>query len=208
NFAAVVHQLRGERERALELAEAAIEICTERGFPLFMGFGLVMKGWALSVDPNDENGVAQMQRGLTFFQETHTGLGGPYLLALLTEALRVIGREREALTAVDSALSLSANQQSYFWDPELLRLKAEILVSLDPTAGPESEALLRQAIDAARDRGAASFELRSAMSLFRLLAASDHSGEARELVRRAYDRFEEGFDSANLIEAKALLSAS
>ncbi|MBW2724430.1 MAG: AAA family ATPase [Deltaproteobacteria bacterium] len=208
NFAAVVHQLRGERERALELAEAAIEICTERGFPLFMGFGLVMKGWALSVDPNEESGVAQMQRGLTFFQETHTGLGGPYLLALLTEALRVIGREREALTAVDSALSLSANQQSYFWDPELLRLKAEILVSLDPTAGPESEALLRQAIDAARDRGAASFELRSAMSLFRLLDASDRSGEARELVRRAYDRFEEGFDSANLIEAKALLSAS
>ncbi len=205
NFASVVHQMRGEREQTLDLAEAAIEICSERGFPLFMGFGLVMKGWALCEGPED--GVGLMQEGLACFQDAHTGLGGPYLLALLTQALRTNGNDKEALAAVEAAMGLSAGQESYFWNPELLRLKSEVLVALDANARPESERLVREAIQSAREHAAVSFELRAAMSLYRLLEGSDRSAEAKELLHEACGRFAEGADTPDLADARALLSA-
>jgi adenylate cyclase len=207
-FAATVHQLRGERELALELADAAIEISSERAFPLFLGFGRVMKGWALTANGDDEAGIAEMRRGLAGLESTGTGVGGPYLIALLAEALRAVGREREALGAADSALALAERQQSRFWDAELLRLKGEILLALKPDAGAESERLLRRAVEVAEQQQARSFELRAKMSLARLLREHGKAAAGLALVRDVYGAFDEGFDTRDLMEAKALLSES
>jgi len=208
NFAAVVHQLRGERERTRELADAAIEISGEHGFPLFMGFGRVMKGWALTKEAGRGGGIDEIHRGLADIKSAGTGLGGPYVLALLSESLRVVGRERDALAAAESALELAVSQQSRFWDTELLRLKGEILLGLEPDSREESERLLRQALERARELRATSFELRVAMSLSRLLAARGDADAGLALVRGVVERFDEGFDTRDLLEAKALLNAA
>jgi class 3 adenylate cyclase/tetratricopeptide (TPR) repeat protein len=205
-FAATVHQLCGEREITRELAEAAIEIASERGFPLLLGFGRVMKGWALTADVVDEGGIAEMRQGLLDLAGTGTGVGGPYLIALLADALRRAGRDGEALGATDSALDLGAQQQSRFWDADLLRLKGEILLGLEPDAVAESERLLRQALEVAVEQNARSFELRAAMSLYRLRCERGESAAELALVRDVYRRFDEGFDTRDLMEARELLS--
>ena len=206
DFGAVVHQVRGERERTRELAEMAIELSREHGIPLFMGFGRVMKGWSLTLGAGDEAAIAEIHAGLSDLKAAGTGLGGPYLLALLADSLGVVGRGREALAILDAALRLAAAQESHFWDTELLRLKGEILLDLDADARDEAERLLRQALERARALGTRSFELRAGLSLARLLAARDEGEAGRDLVRGVYQRFDEGFETRDLARARELLA--
>jgi class 3 adenylate cyclase/predicted ATPase len=205
-FAATVHQLRGDRELTRELADAAIAISRDRSFPMFTGFGRVMRGWALMGNAEDETAIAQLRTGLADLEGAGTGVGGPYLIALLAETLCAAGREREALAAANSALELGARQQSRFWDAELLRLKAEILLELEPEEQDECERGLRRALEVARQQQARSFELRASMSLARLLRQRGDAAAGLALVRDVYGRFDEGFATSDLIEAKALLS--
>jgi class 3 adenylate cyclase/tetratricopeptide (TPR) repeat protein len=204
-FGGIVHQLRGERARTRELAGAAIDLAVERAVPLFIGFGRVMKGWAMTEDAGDDAGVDEIKRGLVELRGAGAGVGGPFVLALLVDALRTVRQPRDALAFADTALDLAANQQSHFWDSELFRLKGELVRDIDSNAFEDSEQLLRRAIDLAKDRHAQSLELRAVISLARLLADRGDRDAGVALVREVYDRFDEGFDTRDLLEAGALL---
>lgn len=202
DWAAVVHQMRGERERTRELASLAIELSSERGFPLYRGFGRVMRGWAAIRGPEDAGGLAEIERGLDDLQAAGTGLGAPYVQALMAEAQWTLGRADDALLMVDTALALAERQHSHLWTAELLRLKGEILVGIDPAARERGGSLLRRAMETARGQGAPSLELRAAISHWRLLGERGDGARVRELVAG----FEEGFDTRDLQDARALLS--
>jgi len=204
-FAAVTHQLRGERVRTRERAEAGLEIARRRDIPLYGGLARVMMGWARATGERDAAGIDEIQRGLADLQGTGTGLGGPYVVAMLAEALRAVGNRREALAAADTALALADQQQSPFWNAELLRLKGELLRELDPQADDAAEPWLRRSLDAARARNARSFELRAALSLHRLLAGRGAGNEGLTLIRHARDGFVDGRDTDDLRRAAALL---
>ncbi|MEA2727005.1 MAG: hypothetical protein QOF70_1480, partial [Acetobacteraceae bacterium] len=121
----------------------------------------------------------------------------------LAEALAHTGRIAEGLALLEAEIERS---ETSWLTPELLRLKGELfLLQGAPSAVETSEALFRQALDEARRHGALSWELRAATSLARLLRGQGRSANAIACLQPIYNRFTEGFGTADLIAAKQLL---
>lgn len=120
-------------------------------------------------------------------------------------ALNGIGRNREALELIEKTIAHCRDTGDRFMEPEVLRVKAELLMSGDATAGNTAEAILREALQTARNHKARSWELRAATSLADLWRKRDKVAEARDLLGPVYEWFSEGFDTADLREAKDLL---
>jgi predicted ATPase len=131
----------------------------------------------------------------------------PLYLALLAEAYGKVGQAEAGLTTVAEALAILDKSDERMWEAELHRLKGELLLQQMASHAPQAEACFRQALAVARRQQAKSWELRAAMSLSRLWQRQGKRGEARELLAPIYDWFTEGFDTADLQEAKALLDA-
>jgi predicted ATPase len=124
-------------------------------------------------------------------------------LTQLAEALGQAGRTTEGLAALEADVE---QFEDGCFSPELIRLKGELTMQQDmPGAVGSAEALLRQALDGAREQGALSWELRAATSLARLLRDQGSPGNATTILQPVYDQFTEGFDTADLIAAKQLL---
>jgi predicted ATPase/class 3 adenylate cyclase len=202
--AAVVHQLCREAPLTQARAEAALTIATDQEFPQQCAQAMHLRGWALAACGQGEEGMAQIKRGLAAYQATGATRIRPYYLALLAEASVQVGRTAEGLGALAEALAMLGQSGARWWEAELYRLRGELL--LQSAAPPEeAEACFRRALDIARSQQAKSLELRAAMSLSRLWQSQGKRAEARELLTPIYSWFAEGFDTADLQEAKALL---
>jgi predicted ATPase len=129
----------------------------------------------------------------------------PYGLALLAEAYAKVGQREEGLTLLAEALAVTHDSGERRWDAELYRLNGELLMARSAEDDAEAETCFRQALEIARGRQAKSWELRAAMSLSRLWQRQGKRHEARNLLAPIYSWFTEGFDTADLQEAKALL---
>src|SRR5207244_8810547 len=117
------------------------------------------------------------------------------------------GKAAEGLAALAEALSAVEDTGVHFYEPEMHRLKGELLLA-GPSGNPaEAEACFRQAIGRARSASARSWELRSVLSLSRLYHQQGRQKEARPMLAEIYNWFTEGFDTVDLREAKALLQA-
>ena len=126
-------------------------------------------------------------------------------LGAFAEVLGAVGQPTEGLIAIDEALALSERAELHVSMPELLRVKGDLLRLKGESEVMGPERLFRQALDLARRQGALSYELRAATSLARLLRDQDRSGDAVKILQSVYHRFTEGFDTADLKAAKALL---
>jgi predicted ATPase len=203
-------------------AEAALTLATEQGFPYWMAGGAILRGWALAAQGQAEEGISQMQQGLAAYRATGAELFRPFWLALLAEGYGEAGQADQGLPLVAEALEVMDQQGERFWEAELYRLKGELLLRADvqrPTsnvrgmvrdmspAPTEAENCFQQALDVARRQSAKSLELRAAMSLSRLWQQQGKQVEARQLLAPLYGWFTEGFDTADLQEARALLEA-
>jgi predicted ATPase len=131
----------------------------------------------------------------------------PYYLALLAEAHRKSGQAEGALEVVAEALTLVAKTGERWWEAELHRLRGELLLTASAGNHREAASCFRQALAIARQQQAKSLELRAAISLSRLWQRQDKRDAARQLLAPVYGWFTEGFDTADLQEAKALLEA-
>jgi predicted ATPase/DNA-binding winged helix-turn-helix (wHTH) protein len=131
------------------------------------------------------------------------------MLLLMTEALGRAGQVSEGLAELNEAIARSEHNEERWLIAELLRIKGELLLLRDGAQGgvTEAEDLFRQALKMARRQGALSLELRAATSLARLLRDQGRSTDALALLHPVYDRFTEGFDTADLQTAKALVDA-
>jgi predicted ATPase len=150
-------------------------------------------------------GLAEMNAGIVGFQQ----LGGvprlKYLLAVRAEAISRVGRAVEALGIVNESLNHIARSGEDAERSEILRLKGEVLLMGNRFARAEAEQCFREAVDVARAQEAKWWELRSSVSLARVLRDTDRREEARTLLAEIYNLFTEGFDLPDLKEAKALL---
>ena len=205
-YAAMHYQFRREEHRAHEAAEAAVALCREHGFPYYLAWGTIMQGWALTAMRQGEEGMAQMRRGMAAMRTTGAQLRGPYYLALLAEACGQTGQAEAGLTMLAEGLS-EARQPGECWhEAELHRLRGELLLLRDPhTSDTEVEQCFHRAIGLARQQQARSLELRAAISLARLWQHEGNQVAAYDLLAPIYDWFTEGFDTADLQDAKALL---
>jgi predicted ATPase len=204
-WAAWVHQFRREQTAAHEQAEAAIMLATAQRFPLAVAFGTLIRGWALAAQGQAAEGLGQIRQSLADWRKTGGELHRPYFLALLAEACGRVGAREEGLCVLDEALTIVNTTTAHQWEAELDRLKGELLLLRSPTHHEEAEARFRQALATARHQQAKSLELRAAMSLARLWQQQGKRQEAHDLLAPVYSWFTEGFDTADLQEAKALL---
>ncbi len=203
--AAVTYQHCGDRQRVRKLAEEAVAFSAEHGMPLYLGAAWVMRGWAMVGQEEAADGIEEMRRGIAAYQSTGAEVMLPYILWLLAEAYGKAGQPGEGLAALDEAQALVEKNEERFWEAELYRLKGVLLTGAGGVAS-EVEACFDQAIEIARRQKAKSLELRAVMSLGRLWQRQGKREEARALLAGIYGWFTEGFDTADLQEAKALLA--
>jgi predicted ATPase len=205
--AAMLHQVRHEGSAARERAEATIVLATEQGFPLWMAFGAMLRGWALAYQGQAQEGIKQLHQGLLAWRATGAEIGRPYFLTLLAEAYGMLGEPETALAVLVEALMLVDNTGERGYVPELYRLKGALLLQQASDNQAEAETCFAKAIAIAQNQQAKSFELRTATSLARLWQQQGKRTAAHELLAPIYGWFTEGFDTADLQEAQALLDA-
>lgn len=204
-IAAIVHQLRREVCAAREQAEAAIALSASRGFPFLLGWAVIIRGWTLVEQGKADEGIAEMRRGLANYQATGAEFLRTDYLALLAEAYGRRGPVDEGLNVLAEALDAANGTGERRWQAELFRLKGELILTRDED---EAEACLVRAIEVARSQRAKSLELRASKSLSRLWQRQGKREEARRLLEEIYGWFTEGFATADLQEAQALMRSS
>jgi len=200
------HQIIRQHALAVqEQAEAAVTLSTEQGFLLWEAGGMSIRGWALAMQGHGEAGMAQVRQGLAAWRATGAAHAVPYMCTLLAEVCDYLGHTEDGLQALAEAHTLIEQHEDRWWEAEVSRLRGVILLRQPGTPQAEVEAWLQRALDVARRQQAKSLELRAAMSLARLWQQQGKQAEACELLAPIYDWFTEGFDTADLQEAKALL---
>jgi tetratricopeptide (TPR) repeat protein len=191
----------GAYEQAEALAGRALELSQKHRFPAEAAFSQCVLGRARAELGCATEGIVLIRQGIAGFLEIGGRLGIPIHTAFLAAAQAVEGAIVEALETVEQALE--ANPYLLAYRPEMLRLRGELLLKQGRTELAEAD--FREAIALAQKMGAKAWELRATTSLARLLAKQGRRAEARTMLAEIYGWFTEGFDTADLKDAKALL---
>jgi predicted ATPase len=221
--AGLLRHFRREGQAAQEQAEALLALSREHGFVFHLATGTIVRGWALAEQGQEEEGIAQMRQGLSALQATGAGLSSVVWSGPLAEAYGKAGRPEEGLTLLAEALAVVNKTGGRLHEAELYRIKGTLTLQKFQVSGSklqvanpqhpapstqaeaEAEACFHKALEIARRQQAKSWELRAVMSLSRLWQQQGKKEEARKLLAEIYGWFTEGFDTADLKDAKALL---
>ena len=214
-IAAAFHQFRKEGEVTRDLADASLGVATEHGFPFWSAFQTILLGWVLVKQGKTDEGIGQMSRGMEMYWATGAELLRPYLIGLLAEALAEGGSTERGLALLAEALEAVEKTGERFYEAELYRQKGELLFrfysedsenfTAQSSRSCEIERCFLKAISVASRQQAKWFELRAATSLARLWHRQGRKEEAHEMLTKSYSWFTEGFDTADLKDATALL---
>ncbi len=199
-------QLRGATKELLERGAKAIAFADERGVGFFAAFDRVLRAWALARLECSPDAIERMRQALDAYRATGAELPGVAFRSMLADALIRAGRPQEALDEIVLAQTSVRSLHDRIWEPEALRLQGQCMLALpDPKQEPAQQCF-SQAIALARSRGAKGWELRASTSLARQLCQRGQSGPAREMLAPIFESFSEGFETADLRDARALLS--
>jgi predicted ATPase len=208
----ILCQLRRDVPAVRDQADAAITVATAQGFALVQALGPIMRGWAIAVQEHSTEGLVQIRQGLDTYRATGAEFQRPHLLALLAQASGLLGQPEGGLAALEEALTLMEKTGERYYEAELHRQRGELLLRREAKSHPaqdsreqhEAETCFQHALDVARQQQARSRELRAAVSLSRLWQRQGKRQEAYDLLAPIYGWFTEGFDTADLQEARAL----
>jgi hypothetical protein len=228
-FAAYIYELRREPDQMSARAEARLMLSTEGGYATGRALSEIYLGWAAAIAGDLEGGIARMRNHMLELRAVGSEYINDRCLAFIAIAQGRMGRFEEALQTVDESFQFIERTGQRYYEAELHRLRGELLLgqytSKDSSqaasqagsqaasqAGSQAaskvvgaEQCFRTAIEISRRQHARSWELRAATSLARMLARHGRRDEARALLAEIYHWFTEGFDTADLKDAKALL---
>jgi predicted ATPase len=204
-WAALIAQFRRDVPAVHEQAEACVALSSEQGFPHWAAVGTSLRGWALAMQDQGEAGMAQVRQGIAALRATGAALHIPYFCTLLAEVSGHLGHIADGLQALAEAHTVVEQHEERYWEAEVCRLRGILLLRQTMPPQAEAETWLRRALDVARRQEAKSLELRAATSLAQLWQQQGKRAEAYDLLAPIYAWFTEGFDTADLQEAKALL---
>src|SRR5262249_39587040 len=206
-WAAFVSQFCWDVSAVHAHAEAAVALSTEQSFPQWAAWGTILRGWALAMQGQGEEGIAQVRRGIAALQAAGAAVLVPYFCTVLADVCSHLGHPEDGVQALSEAHILMEQQEERWCEAEISRLRGVLLMRQPGSPQSEAETWLRRALDVARRQEAKSLELRAAMSLARLWQQQGKQAEARALLAPLYTWFTEGFDTADLQEARTLLNA-
>ncbi len=203
SLSSVIYLNRREPEQALRQLDAAEALIAEQRLAFLFEPGM-LRGAALLGQGAIDEAIARIREGATKWTRLGRTIFLPYGLAFLAEGLARHGDRTAALAALREGLETGGATGEHVWDAELHRLTGTVLLAENKL--DEGQAALRQALGIAQAQQAKSLELRAATSLARLWGEQGRRAEARELLAPVYGWFTEGFDTADLKDAAALLA--
>ena len=206
-FRMLLHHLRREPVETRTLYDALVPLCMEKGFAQEMLWARPVNGWAVYELGDRERGLAEIEHGVSDQEERHSALLRPYYLLLQADALRRSGRTEEAAQRLEAAATASLATAQHMFEPELHRLRGELLLDADRLQGEAAREAFEKALAEARRQGAALLELRAAHSLAAWLAGEGRIAEARAALEPVVAGVSEGLDTRDVVEATALLSS-
>ena len=201
-----VRVYRREWEVAREEAAAAIDFCTEKGFPLWAIAGAVHHGGILAELGRVEEAVVQVERGIAEWRATGARVGSAVFFTMLARCYARAGRVGDGLRVVAEALAMTAETGERSEDAELHRLHGELLLQTPDAASGAAEAALLRGLRVAREQGARAWELRAAISLGRLWQHGARRHEALRLLADLEAQFDEGRETPDLRDATAMVA--
>jgi predicted ATPase len=203
--AAMLHLFRREVRLTQERAAALLRLAQEQGFQYWTAEGAIYHGSALVHQGQAQEGIAQIEQGLTAWRASGAELGRPTILTFLAEAYGTMEQPEAGLTVLMEALTHVDTTGERWYEPELHRLKGVLLLQQNSDNQAEAETCFTQARAIAQSQQAKSLELRATSSLARLRQQQGKRQEAHDLLAPVYNWFTEGFDTPDLKDAKALL---
>jgi len=204
-YASFFFFLLRERERMREHAGALVTLATKLSSLSSRAQAEIYLGWLDSVEHDRPEVIERMQRALAEYRATGTLTIVPLFLSLIALAQGRFDQYDEALVAISEALTLIEETGEHAFQVEAHRIKGELLLAQDLSRSEQAEESFRTAVDIAIKQNAKSLELRATTSLARLLRDTNHRNEARTMLAEIYNWFTEGFDTADLKDARALL---
>jgi adenylate cyclase len=205
NYALNVYDARCEFERIRERAQASVTLSIGLGNPWRRARAEIFLGWTEVVSGDLTNGIARMRQNLADYRATGSETSVDYYLALIATGLGRMGQLDEALRTIEEAFAVIQRTDAHWHEAEVYRRKGELLLARDSSNVAPAERCFRAAIEVARKQRAKLWELRATTSLARLLEKEGKREEAGAMLAEIYNWFTEGFDTADLKDAKALL---
>jgi len=204
-YLAMLQQLCADEPAARANSEEALALTTEYKAPYYRAWSAILVSYALACEQPGTPTIASLRESITAFMASGARLRLPYYLGLLAQVCGRAGHAQDGLAAVEEGMAASRAHNERWWDAELHRVRGGLLLACGADEA-ETEAAYVRAIEIARTQQARALELRAVMSLARLLHRQDRTEAARLVLQETYDRFTEGFDTADLVEARALLN--
>jgi predicted ATPase len=190
------------------VARELSEIARRHGFNMYLAFATIAEGWSMIELVSLENGIAKLKQGLSELKATGRVAEMPLFRTLLAEALIRNGEINAGLEINREGLSgKGEDERPHQTSSEEYRMQGKLLQSLSGVPHHEAETWFNRAIECARSQQARSLELRAAIDLARLHASQGGNEAAVETLKPVYEQFTEGFDTADLREAKAFLES-
>jgi predicted ATPase len=202
---AALEQLFGNAAAVLTHTQTLNALATEHGVLAWRSSGIIFEGWALSTTGGPESGISLMRKGIAGVDAKNLTFLVPLFTSLLAQVRGRAGDFQAALALCIDARERSQRSEQFIWEAELHRNEGEVRRAAGHSLTDVEECFGR-ALDVSRAQGARMFELRAATSLARLWRDQGKHVEARGLLLPVYDWFTEGFDTADLKDAKALLA--
>jgi predicted ATPase/class 3 adenylate cyclase len=202
-FNARLRESQGEISAVAELADSLAQFCAHRELPFWAAQAMLSRGWVFSVEGAHSRAILKLHEAVESWRALGSAIAIPVFLGRAAEAYLKAGQPEKGIEQVNEAIDCANRNNERQFEAELMRLKGELLRA----SGGEKEAenCLRKAINIARRQQAKSWELRATTSLARLLRDTNRHDEARSTLADIYNWFTEGFGTADLKEAKALL---
>jgi len=182
-----------------------VSLSTENGFSHWVNCGRILEGWAEICRGEVDGGIELLRAGIAAWHKRGARLWLPIFLTLEAEACAKAGRGDAALVVIEEALAIAKDTGERWAMAEVLRVKARLLKAVAGAETNEIETILLNSLEIARAQQARCWELRAACDLARLWQGQGRGREGLKLVQAIYEQFTEGFDTADLREAKALM---
>jgi predicted ATPase len=188
----------------LQSAEKVLAISDDQGFPIWSAVGNVMRGWCLGAVGQAAESIPLMLKGIADYTATGCKILRPFYLMTIAQVYRTAEQPEEGLHRLAEAAKLVETTRECWAEAEMHRLRGTLLLSMNEHAQAENS--YRHALALAQRQSAKLWELRAATSLAQLWRDQGKQYEARDLLAPVYGWFTEGFDTADLKEAKGLLN--
>ena len=203
--AAWLYYLRGEYDMVDQRAQACLTLSNAQGFPYWSTWASILGGAVDAARGDNQSALEKIGQGIAIHRMVGAGLGEPFYHIVLANALLQAGQTEKALETVEQAIDVVERTGERCFAAELSRMKGELRLALHGQDDPVVEAEFLAARKLAREQGARSLELRATVSLHRLRELQGRGDESRALLADVYQRFSEGRDMPDLMEARLLL---